>query len=301
MKRIGAIALLTLLTGGVVGSTMTFAEERTTVISEVEKDTTNYMKFTGVIQEIETSEKGNMVTVVNEDDLIMVLSITDDALLLNSDTTEQMKKDEFKKGSIVEAYYDKIKPMILIYPAQVTPEIVVLKGDIVGEVKIAKFDDVFLSLDNELKLNIGEDTILLNQKGETIEEADLHNKELAVFYSATTRSIPPQTSPSKIIALDYVTEEMVLAQEIIEADHYVKNGVKMIPLRKVAEKLGYHVEAQARVSGALITKENRSFMINRGKVVYGFNKSIGKFEIAPELKDKKTYVPIAFLDLLLEK
>lgn len=301
MKRIGAIALAALLTGGVVGSTTTFAEESTTVISEVAKDATNYMKFSGVIQEIETSEKGNMVTVVNEDDLIMVLRITDDALLLNSDTTEQMKKDEFKKGSTVEAYYDKNKPMILIYPAQVTPEIVVLKGDIVGEVKISKFNDEFLSLDNELKLNISEDTILLNQKGETIEEADLHNKELAVFYSATTRSIPPQTSPSKIIALDYVTEEMVLAQEIIEADHYVKNGVKMIPLRKVAEKLGYHVEAQARVSGALITKENRSFMINRGKVVYGFNKSIGKFEIAPELKDKKTYVPIAFLDLLLEK
>ncbi|WP_438312758.1 stalk domain-containing protein [Sporosarcina sp. FA9] len=300
MKRIGAIALAALLTGGVVGSTMTFAEESTTVISEEAKDTTNYMKFSGIIQEVETSDKGNMVTVVNDTDIIMVLRITDDALLLNSDTTEQMKKDELKKGATVEAYYDKNKPMLLIYPAQVTPEIVVLKGEVTGEVKISKFDDEFLSLDNELKLNISEDTILLNQKGEKIEEADLHNKELAVFYTWTTFSIPPQTSPSKIIALDYVTEEMALAQEIIEADHYVKNGVKMIPLRKVAEQLGYHVEAQAKVSGALITKENLSLMINRGKVVYGFNKSIGKFEIAPELKDKKTYVPIAFLDLLLD-
>ena len=93
---------------------------------------------------------------------------------------------------------------------------------------------------------------------------------------------------------------MAIVQEIIAGDHYVKNGVKMIPLRKVAEQLGYDVLAQAKISGALITKGNLSFTIKRGDKIYGFNRSIGKFEIAPELKDKKTYVPVDFLDLLIQ-
>ena len=120
--------------------------------------------------------------------MIMILRINDDSLLFNSGTSERIKKSDFKKGATVEAYYDKNKPMLLIYPSTVTPEIVILKDDKVhGEVKIAKFNDEFLSLDNELKLNIGEETILLNQQGKEIKVEDLHGKELAVFYTWTTR------------------------------------------------------------------------------------------------------------------
>jgi hypothetical protein len=310
MKKIGTIALAALLTGSMVGGYTAHAqEEQPQVISAKVEDATNYMNFTGVIKEIEKGNNEIRVTLENKDEMIMILRITDESLLFNSGTTKSIKKTDLKKGATVEAYYDKNKPMILIYPAQVTPEIVILKDkDVFGEVKIAKFDKDYLSLDGELKLNLSKDTILLNQQGKEIKEKGLQGKELAVFYHATTRSLPPQTSPSKVIALDYVTEglpepetpDISKVQEIIKNDHYMKNGVKMIPLRKVAEHLGYHVLSQPKVNGALLTLENSSFTIKRGDKMYGYNKSIQSFEISPELKGMKTYVSEDFLDLLIQ-
>ena len=67
--------------------------------------------------------------------------------------------------------------MILIYPTTVTPEIVIVNDEkIFGEVKISQFDKEFLSLDGELKLNIGEDTALFNQQGKAIELKELRVK-----------------------------------------------------------------------------------------------------------------------------
>lgn len=306
MKKIGSIALAAILAGSAVGGYSAHAqEEAVQVISEKDEDTTNFMKATGIIKKIEKEGNGIRLTVENEAEIITILRINDDSLLFNSGTTKQLTPVDLKKGATVEAYYDKNKPMILIYPATVTPEIVIVKDeDDLGDVKVSKFDKEFLSLDGELKLNIDEDTPLLNQQGKAIKLKDLHGKELMVFYSITTRSLPPQTPPTKIIALDNVTEEMPQVttgvQEIITNDHYMKDGVKMIPLRKVAEHLGYRVLSQPKVNGALVTLQNSSFTITRGDKKYGYNKSIKSFEVAPELKGMKTYVSEDFLELLIQ-
>ena len=166
------------------------------------------MKATGVIQEIEKEEAGIRVTIENEDKMITILRINEDSLLFNSGTTKSLKPAELKKGATIAAYYDKNKPMILIYPTTVTPEIVVVNNEeVFGEVKVSQFDKEFLSLDGELKLNIGKDTPLFNQQGKAIELKELNGKELMVFYSITTRSLPAQTTPTKIIALDNATVE----------------------------------------------------------------------------------------------
>ncbi|WP_186671706.1 stalk domain-containing protein [Sporosarcina sp. BP05] len=305
MKKIGIIALAALLAGSVVGGYSAQAQEKVTqAVSEKELVTTNFMKATGVIQEIEKEEAGIRVTIENEDKMITILRINDDSLLFNSGTTKSLKPAELKKGATIAAYYDKNKPMLLIYPTTVTPEIVVAKDEkVFGEVKVSQFDKEFLSLDGELKLNIGEDTPLFNQQGKAIELKELNGKELMVFYSITTRSLPPQTPPTKIIALYIATPEVpdvsTGVTEIIANDHYMKDGVKMIPLRKVAEHLGYHVLSQSKINGALVTLDNSSFTIKRGDKMYGYNKSIRKFEVAPDLKGMKTYVSEDFLELLI--
>ena len=88
---------------------------------------------------------------------------------------------------------------------------------------------------------------------------------------------------------------------MIEGDHYVKDGVKMIPLRKVAEEtrlLCYN--PSLKINGALLTKGKISFTISRGEKNYGFNKSLQQFTVAPELiGGNKTYVSEEFLDMLL--
>ena len=158
MKKIGTIALAALLAGSVVGGYSAQAQEKVTqAISEKEQVTTNFMKATGVIQEIEKEEAGIRVTIENEDKMITILRINDDSLLFNSGTTKSLKPADLKKGATIAAYYDKNKPMILIYPTTVTPEIVIVNDEeVFGEVKVSQFDKEFLSLDGELKLNIGE-------------------------------------------------------------------------------------------------------------------------------------------------
>lgn len=329
MKKVGVIAMAALLTVG-VGSYSTKAQEiveKQVINEQVEKnneqqvDASNYMKYAGVITEIEKDKEEVRVTVENDEKAIMILRLNKDTQLFNSGTTKSVDYEKLEKGATVEAYYDKNKPMILIYPATVTPELIIIKDEeIFGEVKVGKFDEDFLSLDEQLKLNVNEETPMFNEQGEKIETTDLADKDLIVFYTATTMSIPAQTAPSKIIAMDDVTEEVVedievdedvtvdVTEEmkrvnaIIAADHYEKDGVVMIPLRKVAEELGYTVLSQPKVNGALLTKGNRSLTITRGEKMYGINKSLGKFQVAPALLEKnKTYVTEEFLEQLLEK
>ncbi|WP_342505748.1 stalk domain-containing protein [Sporosarcina sp. FSL K6-2383] len=302
MKKISTIALAALLAGSAVGGYSAYAQEDIIpIMAENEQqvqNTTNYMKATGVVQEIEKEANGLRLTIENEDKMVTILRINNESLLFDAGTTNGLKQEELKKGAIIEAYYDKNKPMIMIYPATITPEIVIVKNEeVFGEVKVSQFDKDFLSLDRELKLNIGEETPLFNQQGKAIELKDLQGKELMVFYTITTRSLPPQTPPNKVIALDNLTPDV---QEIIANDHYMKNGVKMIPLRKVAEHLGYYVLSEPKVNGAIVTLQNSSFTITRGEKMYGYNKSLRQFEVAPELKDMKTYVPEDFLQLLIQ-
>lgn len=90
-----------------------------------------------------------------------------------------------------------------------------------------------------------------------------------VFYTASTKSIPAQTTPSKVIILENklanIVENTVEAEiaAIIEADSYEVDGTKMVPLRLIAEKRGFTVESTGK--GAIITKGNLSFTITRGE------------------------------------
>ncbi|MCG7342583.1 copper amine oxidase N-terminal domain-containing protein [Sporosarcina sp. ACRSL] len=313
MKKFGAVALTVFLAGSVWSPYAVLANDKVTQVeSEKVQDPSEFVRAAGVITSIENKENERMVTVENDQELITIFRIHDETLLFNSGTANKMKQGELKEGMKVEAYYDKNKPMILIYPAQITPELfIVIDEEKPGSVKVGKFDDDFLSLDKELKLNIGDDTALLNQQGEEIELEDLKGKELVVFYSMTTKSLPPKTSPTKIIALDPLTDEGTVEEEdnhqipetvldIIENDHYMKDGVKMIPLRKVSEELGYFVLSQPKTNGALLTKGNLSITISRGEKSYEINKSVQHFIIAPELiGGNKTYVSEELLETLL--
>ncbi|MCM3742588.1 copper amine oxidase N-terminal domain-containing protein [Sporosarcina luteola] len=304
MKKLGAVALTALLAGSALYPYAVQANEDMIQLKNEEvKDASDYVRAPGVITKIEDSENERMVTVENDQGLITIFRIQDKTLLFNSGTANDMKPADLKKDMKVEAYYDKNKPMILIYPAQITPEIFfVIDEEKPGNVKVGKFDEDFLSVDKELKLNIGEETKIVNQEGDKIKKADLKGKELVVFYSITTRSLPPQTPPTKIIALHPLSDEgtpgvPITVLTIIDTDHYMKDGVKMIPLRKVAEELSYVVRSQS--NGALLTKGNVSITITRGEKMYGYNKSLQQFAIAPELiGGNKTYVSEDILELL---
>ncbi|MFF2753775.1 stalk domain-containing protein [Psychrobacillus sp. NPDC058041] len=266
-----------------------------------QEDTTNYMKFSGIIKGIATQDGKAILTVDTEEKepQTTIFTITDNTLLFNSGTTKTVKKETFKKGQRLDAYYDKNKPMILIYPAQITPELVIVQDEEkLGTVKVSKFDDEFLSLDKELKLNIGKETLLVNEKGEKIKQEDLKGKELVVFYTIMTMSIPAQTPPSKIVAINYLSPGMKEVLNIIEMDHFIQNGTKMIPLSKVAEQLGYEVKTNSKRFSTTLSLGNSTIKVTRGKKTYSYNKSIQQFKEKPVIKNNKIYVSEDILELL---
>ncbi|EKN68216.1 copper amine oxidase N-terminal domain-containing protein [Schinkia azotoformans] len=267
-----------------------------------QQDVSNFMKVSGVISKV-IEDDANLPKLIVEDKEKTTethLNITDEALIFNSSTTEQLKRDSLKEGLLIDAYYDKHKPMLMIYPPRITPEIVIVNDEEkTGNVKVGLFDDNLVSLDNDLKLNIGEKTVILNEKGKNISAEELKGKELIVFYTVSTKSIPAQTTPTKIIALDIAQKHMLEeAQFAIGDDYYMEKGEKMIPIRKVAEHFGYKVEWQNKSATIEIRQQNRSFLISIGKEQYSYNKSLRYFKVVPEIKNGKAYVPEEILDIL---
>ena len=63
-----------------------------------------------------------------------------------------------------------------------------------------EFDDNLESLDGTLKLNIGRSTEIVTSNGQPYD-CSLAAQTLIVYYGVTTRSIPAQTTPRKIIVI----------------------------------------------------------------------------------------------------
>ncbi|GEN83776.1 hypothetical protein SLU01_20880 [Sporosarcina luteola] len=104
-----------------------------------------------------------------------------------------------KVGDRVTGYYDANAPAPLIYPPQYRT-IVMAKDRSNQFVKVDFFNNQLISSDGSLKLNLSRDTEMVLENGQafTLYPA---NRDLVVIYGATTRSIPAQTTPNKIIVL----------------------------------------------------------------------------------------------------
>lgn len=267
------------------------------------EDASNFVKFSGVITEITNDKNKIALTVVTEEaePFTTIFTLDENMLFFNGTNAEAVKKESFQIGQKVVAYYDKNKPMILIYPARITPDIfIVTEEEEFSFVKVAKFDQEMISLDGELQLTISKDTEIQYDNGEAANQDELVGKELIVFYSFTKTGedgITEQTTPSKVVAINYLTPEL---KRTIENDHFIQNGTKMIPLRQVAEQLGYEVKNSTAPNQKLITltKGNSSFGIYRDTKAYSYNKSLQLFSEKPVLRDQKTYVSEEILDLL---
>lgn len=108
-------------------------------------------------------------------------------------------------GDPVTGFYDANAPTLLIFPPQYQA-IVMAKATGYQNVKVAYFNSQLVSSDGTLKLNISPSTQLILENGQYFS-GDPANRDLIVIYGATTRSIPAQTTPSKIIAMCWQSTE----------------------------------------------------------------------------------------------
>ncbi|MDD4112472.1 MAG: hypothetical protein PHC56_05515 [Herbinix sp.] len=168
-----------------------------TSVFAVEKSTdkrSHFNSFTGTVKEIRKSENDADSTYV----LLENKEGSEAYLILNKDTYF-INDEEIIIGSEVTGYYDANSMMIMIYPPQYVA-VVVMVSNKKQNIKVDLFDKNLISADNSLMLNINQDTKVVLKNGKDYK-GDLTNRKLAVFYGASTRSIPAQTNPDKVVVL----------------------------------------------------------------------------------------------------
>ena len=103
-------------------------------------------------------------------------------------------------GTKVIGFFDPSLPMLLIYPPQY--QIRVLALDLPGRSVKADFFDCFLvSLDDQLQLEISNNTYITSEENGKPYCDNISNKYMVALYSVATRSIPAITKPNVLIVL----------------------------------------------------------------------------------------------------
>ena len=161
---------------------------------------TNFYSFHGTVteivdfltgQNIEREGCTQLFTVKNEMGAIVNFVV--------SPSTYFVDHEMVAVGDRVTGYYDGDAPAILIYPPQY-PALVMLKDNSNQNVKVDYFNNQLVSSDGQLHLNLSPYTQIILTNGQRFSRYPA-NRDLIVFYGPSTRSIPAQTTPYRIIVL----------------------------------------------------------------------------------------------------
>ncbi|HWK24178.1 MAG TPA: stalk domain-containing protein [Ureibacillus sp.] len=264
-------------------------------IEEAKIQAPNFFEVTGEIQSITEQTKGNYFATVKEGEEEFGFYFQENTLILNN----VGKKVELTEGVVITAFIDAKNSMIMIYPPRYTPEVVIVQTENSGSVELQRFDKQLLNGKRDIKIHVSDETFIHDLLGKPLTNADIIEKDVLIFYDLKLESYPAQITPFKIVVLEKEPSNREKAITIANQDYYDVNGVKMIPLRLVAEQLGFKVESTGR--GAIVSKGKVSFTITRGTKRYTYNKALRYFQMEPSLLEKsKTYVPYEFLEELID-
>lgn len=256
-----------------------------------------YNTYTGTVKEItdyQSIKNAKFVKLENEEGAEANFIVTQDTYLVNN--------VKIVVGAKLIGFYEAGRPMIMIYPPQLSVDIVASASN-EEYIKADIFDDELLSADKSLKINISEETIILNRDG-TEYKGEIANEKLIVFYTFMTKSIPPQTTPTKLIVLsksdsifepyqDVSSFEIIVSGNRINAPSAYNNdeGAIMVPIRAIAEALGFVVSWNGE-NQSVILGDDIIFKI--GDDSYNIKDKIVKLSFGSELTNATTYVPICF-------
>lgn len=165
-----------------------------------------------------SSQEGMLETTLNPEEpenqeYVINYMLMDDTLIFDQ-TGNMLSPEDVMEGSLLAVYAGAYTPAPMIMPPQYQASIIILL-DAESEETGFTCADTFVMVDgvltgtgNTLALNLSEDVEIVDREGNPTQE-ELENKDLLVFYGASTRSIPARTTPSKIVVLG--TNEMALA------------------------------------------------------------------------------------------
>ena len=104
-----------------------------------------------------------------------------------------------RRGMRIAAFYDTNLPAPAVFPPQYQAELITsLRRN--QEVTLKYFDENLTAEDDSLKLNLSPLTNIETRNGQRFF-CSPGNADLLVYYTNTTYSLPPQTTPQRIIVM----------------------------------------------------------------------------------------------------
>lgn len=154
---------------------------------------TSFLPVSGVIQRI--------TPVANEccQQMLSIRNTNGVTNMIISPETYVINETRFRPGMLVTAFYDGNLPVPLIFPPQFRA-VIIGRQNPTETIAVDFFDNTLTGTDNSLRLNIAGSTEIVTSNGQ-LYPCPPANQLLVVYYSVTTRSIPPQTTPRKVIVI----------------------------------------------------------------------------------------------------
>ena len=119
----------------------------------------------------------------------------------------QLSLGDVKAGDLLTVYTGAYTPAPMIMPPQYQAEIIIIEDPeaespvfTCADTFVADEEGMLVGLGNTLALNMSEDVEVVDREGQACE-AELENMDLLVFYDVSTKSIPAQTTPLKVVLL----------------------------------------------------------------------------------------------------
>ncbi|MDR1245953.1 MAG: copper amine oxidase N-terminal domain-containing protein [Clostridiales Family XIII bacterium] len=317
INRLGlfaAVSLLLLL--GAMLPTAAFAEDaETTAVTTAAGDETaaqtavRSAAITGVVTKFdeELFEADGVVSysiTLDDGKDGVVLQITDLRFVYDQELKTFMSLEDVEVGMQVTAILPENAPLATSMPPQTGAAFGLILNSDADAYKIDVFDADLVSSDGDLKLNIGEGTLIRGADGKEAEAVE-PNDELLVFYTVVATSQPAQTTPSLIITLSSAAAETGADSDKPADDTAAPVGY--VGLRATAEAKGYTVTWTSNSAPITLTKDDVTATVTIGTDAFTYTHltrdmqpldSVDKLDLVTRLVDGKTMVANTFIELL---
>ncbi|MBO8434987.1 MAG: copper amine oxidase N-terminal domain-containing protein [Tyzzerella sp.] len=269
-------------------------------VNEVTKDyTTEGGKITSITTK--TVEDVEYATIVVENDNMgMVFTTKVSTVVYDSKDGSIKTVKDLTEGMEITAVLPANSIMTMSLPPMTPDALAFVINQEGTSVKVDKFDDELLSEDKTLMLNIAEDTSIVSVTGsrQILTAEDIKGSNALVIYGATTRSLPAQTTPIKVVLLpeEIVKEEVV--EDTTQPVPEPKAVSALVALREVSVSAGFEVKWTSNEAPVVIEKDGTSIEVTLGSTKFTVNGEDKNFEIPVSLKDGTMMVSEEILGLL---
>ncbi len=297
------------LTFSVLGSTAVYADvmkgntPQLIATQDEVKEEAAYITEVGKIVSLPTKEMDSYTAEIANENGGLRFALSPDTTLINREDGSLMTADQLKKDMEVMVIYSSTAPVGMSIPAYVGDIKAIVANPTKGNISVGTFDKELVNAKDKLKLNLDKTTTILSTLGtkSILTAEDVQGKDAIVFYDASTKSIPAQTTPSFVLLLE---KREAISEEVVDAETPVTPEpvavAELVALRDTATEKGYTVKWQGKNKPILLTKEKRTVSITLGKADYVVEEDMVKTAKSPaKLVDGVMYVSAEVINDLI--